>query len=221
MHILRKKTKTFEMRIIVTFLILILSFFSCKKEKQDAFVDNITTPIEKEAPDYSDEIKHIKDYTIENDYNKDIAFMIDYGIHSGKNRFFVVDLKKDSIVKKALVCHGDGKGENTKGIPTVFSNVSESHCSSLGMAVMGERAYSSWGKNYKYWIDGLETTNSNMRKRIVVLHGWKGMPQKETYPNAIATSYGCPTVSIKVLDELDELLKENKKVLLYSFEGQP
>ncbi|QCX37031.1 peptidase [Aureibaculum algae] len=201
-----------------TTLLIIISFFSCKKERQNLFVGNDPIAIEAEVLDYSDEINHIKAITKKGNYNKNIAFMIDYSIHSGKNRFFVVDLKKDSIIKKELVCHGDGKGKNTTGIPTVFSNRSETHCSSLGMAVMGERAYSSWGKNYKYWIDGLEETNSNMRKRIVVLHGWKGMPNKETYPNPIATSWGCPTVSVDVLDELDVLLKENKKVLLYSFE---
>ncbi|MDY7396216.1 murein L,D-transpeptidase catalytic domain family protein [Aureibaculum sp. 2210JD6-5] len=178
----------------------------------------VTTTIKTEETDYSKEIKHIKAFAEKGDYNKDIAILIDYSLHSGKNRFFVVDLKKDSITKKALVCHGSGKGKNTKAIPTEFSNVSESHCSSLGMAVMGERAYSSWGKNYKYWIDGLEKDNSNMRKRIVVLHAWEGVPNEEIYPKPLATSYGCPTVSIKVLDELDKIFKENEKVLLYSVE---
>jgi len=186
---------------------------------QNGIAGNNMASVEEvvEKEDYTDEIQHIKSFAKKGDYNKDIAIMIDYGLHSGKNRFFVVDLKKDSIIKKALVCHGSGKGKNTGAIPTVFSNVSESHCSSLGIAVMGERAYSSWGKNYKYWIDGLEKENSNMRKRIVVLHGWKGLSDTETYPKPIATSWGCPTVSIKVLDELDEIFKENKKVLIYSF----
>ena len=201
-----------------TTLLIILSFLSCKKEKQNTYASNEIASVESVLLDYSDEINHIKAITKKGNYNKNIAFMIDYSIHSGKNRFFIVDLKNDSIIKKELVCHGDGKGKNTSGIPTVFSNRSETHCSSLGMAVMGERAYSGWGKNYKYWIDGLEKTNSNMRKRIVVLHGWKGMPEDETYPNPIATSWGCPTVSVDVLDKLDVILKENKKVLLYSFE---
>lgn len=205
------------MRLIIPFFIIILSFLSCKKEKQNSFLSNVVA-IEEKSSDYSEKIGHIRAFAKTNDYNQDIAFMIDYGIHSGKNRFFVVDLKKDSIIKKALVCHGGGKGKNNEAIPTVFSNKSETHCSSLGMAVMAERAYSSWGKNYKYWIDGLEETNSNMRKRVVVLHGWKNMPENETYPKPIATSWGCPTVSVDFLDELDKILKENENVLLYSFE---
>ena len=192
-----------------TFLFLFLSFTVFADYKYLSGNDLYTQLTSKNDSDFIIAAEYIAGSTN--------AFMIDYSIHSGKNRFFVVDLKKDSIIKKELVCHGDGKGKNTIGIPTVFSNRSETHCSSLGMAVMGERAYSSWGKNYKYWIDGLEETNSNMRKRIVVLHGWKGMPNKETYPNPIATSWGCPTVSVSFLDELDVILKENKKVLLYSF----
>ena len=201
-------------------LIIIVSLFSCKKEKQNNIAINQVASVEKEVEtfNYNVEIQHIKSFANKGDYNKDIAIMIDYSLHSGKNRFFVIDLKKDSIIKKALVCHGSGKGKNTEAIPTVFSNVSESHCTSLGMAVMGKRAYSSWGKNYKYWMDGLETTNSNMRERVVVMHAWEGVPDKEIYPNILATSWGCPTVSIKVLDELDEIFKENEKVLVYSFE---
>jgi len=133
------------------------------------------------------------------------------------NRFFVVDLKKDIIIKKGLVCHGSCKGKNTSGTATVFSNTSDSYCTTLGMAVVGERAYSKWGKNYKYWLDGLENANSNLRNRVVVLHAWEHVPDKEMYPKPLALSWGCPTVSIKFLDELDEILKENEKVLLYSF----
>jgi hypothetical protein len=86
------------------------------------------------------------------------------------------------------------------------------------MAVIGERAYSSWGKNYKYWLDGLEAANTNMRKRVVVLHAWEHVPDKEIYPKSLALSWGCPTVSIQFLDELDKILKENDKILLYSFD---
>ncbi len=120
--------------------------------------------------------------------------------------------KKDLV--EGFGCKNNAK--NDKNAST-FSNVSESLCTSLGMAVMGERAYSKWGKNYKYWIDGLESTNSNMRKRVVVLHAWKHVPNKEIYPNSIVMSWGCPTVSLAFLDELDKILKKNKDVLLYSF----
>ena len=194
---------------IKLFLFLLSTLhFSCK--------ENEVSP-RRPVKEYVVEIKHIQQYAKQHHYNQEIAFMIDYSLHSGYNRFFVVDLKKGIILKKGLVCHGGAKGKNNKGIPTVFSNESESHCTALGMAVVGERAYSSWGKNYKYWLDGLETTNSNMRKRVVVLHAWEGVADEEIYPIPLAVSWGCPTVSIKFLDELDVFLKKHDKVLLYSF----
>lgn len=129
-----------------------------------------------------------------------------------------MDLVNDSIIEKGLVCHGDCKGENNSDIPLIFSNKSGSNCTSLGISVIGKRDYSSWGKKYKYWIDGLESTNKNMRKRVVVLHAWEGVPDIEIHPKVIAMSWGCPTVSVRFLDKLDFILKTNKKVLLYSFD---
>ena len=195
-------------------LLFIILFFSCKQERQASILTDAPKIIEAS---YATQIQKIVAFAQKSNYNTNIAFMIDYSLHSGKNRFFVVDLKKEKIIKKGLVCHGSCKGKNKNDQATTFSNTPNSYCTTLGIAVMGERAYSKWGKNYKYWIDGLETSNSNMRKRVVVLHAWEYVPDKEVYPNPIALSWGCPTVSIKFLDELDEILQKHKKVLLYSF----
>ncbi len=195
---------------IKLFLFLLSTFnFSCEENK---------TPPTKSVKDYIEKIEHIQQFAKQYKYNQDIAFMIDYSLHSGYNRFFVVDLKKGTIIKKGLVCHGSCKGQNNNDTATVFSNTNDSYCTTLGMAVIGKRAYSKWGENYKYWLDGLEESNANMRKRVVVLHAWEHVPDKEVYPKSIAMSWGCPTVSIQFLDELDIILKENNKVLLYSFE---
>lgn len=149
-------------------LVIILIFFSCKKENQDTLVSNIRKikHIETEETNYSEEIKHIKNFAKKGSYNQNIALMINYSLHSGKNRFFIVDLKKDSIVKKALVCHGSGKGKNTEAVPTVFSNISESHCTSLGMAVMSERAYSSWVKTINIGLMVSKKTTVTCEKEL-------------------------------------------------------
>ena len=118
-----------------------------------------------------------------------------------------------------MVCHGSCSGENSNvaGLATEFSNTSNSLCSTLGIAVVSGRDYSKWGNNYKFWLDGLEKSNNNMRNRVVVLHAWEGVPDKEIYPKPLAMSWGCPTVSLAFLDTLDDILKDNNKVLLYSF----
>ena len=196
------------MNIKILFLLLSTFNFSCGKDK---------IPSIKSVKDYTVEIEHIIKFAKKNNYNQNVAFMIDFSLHSGLNRFFVVDLKKGTLIKKGLVCHGSCKGENKSDIATVFSNTNDSYCTTLGMAVVGERAYSKWGKNYKYWLDGLEKSNTNLRKRVVVLHAWEGVKDNEIYPKSLALSWGCPTVSIQFLDDLDVILKKNNKVLLYSF----
>lgn len=195
--------------------IFTILFFSCNNTSLKS--NNLL--IEKEVKTYEKEIKKLKEFAKTNGYNQKLAFMVDYSIHSGKNRFFIVDLETSTIPKKALVCHGSCKDENRnkKDLATTFSNTSESLCSTLGMSVMAGRAYSTWGSKYKYWIDGLEEGNKNMRSRVVVLHSWEGVPDEEIYPKALAMSWGCPTVSLDFLAELDEILKKEEKVLLYSF----
>ena len=69
-----------------TILILILSIFSCKKEKPNPLVSNIATTVKIEEADYTEEIKHIKTFAKKGDYNNDIAILIDYSIHSGKKK---------------------------------------------------------------------------------------------------------------------------------------
>jgi hypothetical protein len=177
-------------------------------------------PISEKKKTYKEEISRIKTFAETNGYNQKTAFMVDYSIHSGRNRFFVINLETNTISRSALVCHGSCKGDdrNDNDIATNFSNKSGSLCSTLGMSLISYRAYSSWGGNYKYWLEGLEKSNKNMRSRVVVLHSWEGVADEETYPKPLAMSWGCPTVSIGFLDTLDKILKKETKVLLYSFE---
>lgn len=178
---------------------------------------NKSTIKPKEHSDYTEQLTKIKKFAKQHKYNQDIAFMIDYSLHSGLPRIFIVDIKNNKILDKGLVCHGDCKGRNEADKVEYFSNTKDSNCTSLGFALVAERAESKWGKKYKYWLNGLEKTNSNMRDRVVVLHAWSIVPDEKTYPNSIGTSWGCPTVSIKFLDKLDVILKKEKQVLLYSF----
>lgn len=211
-------------------LFIFLSTFSfCNESKVVAEVTEEITPIEtkkvklekivpeKPVSKYQTEIEHIKSFSKINGYNQNVAIMIDYSVHSGKNRFFIVDLKNEKVKKKALVCHGSCKGDNDKDFATTFSNTANSYCTTLGMALISERDYSTWGSNFKFWLDGLEDNNKNLRSRVVVLHSWEGVKDEEMYPNGLAMSWGCPTISLKMLDEVDELLKTEKRVLLYSF----
>ena len=88
-----------------------------------------------------------------NNMNQDFCILVDFGIHSGKKRFFVWDFNKKEITRKFLVGHGCGDNtwsrDETKDNPS-FSNIEDSHRSSLGKYKIGERGYSNWGVNTKY-----------------------------------------------------------------------
>jgi hypothetical protein len=89
----------------------------------------------------------------------------------------VWDFRKNMILVYGLISHGCGinpwSGIWSKDKPT-FSNVANSHCSSLGKYQVGERAASAWGIHTKYYLKGLENTNSNAFIRDVILHSGNG-----------------------------------------------
>ncbi len=159
--------------------------------------------------EYENKIKQYK-------LNRQYVFIVDYALHSGKKRMYVLDISNNKIIKKMMVAHGK-KSETKKGYATEFSNVPESNKSSLGFAIVNQRAYSNWGIHIKYWLDGISPTNSNMRKRIMVLHSYRWVPSYETYPFPIVTSLGCIMVSKKDMYFLDQLIKKqkNKKILMF------
>lgn len=173
-----------------------------------------------EYKDYSKQIEVLDQFCREYNANSDYYYLIDFSIHSGKKRMFLYDRKNKKIIRSYMVSHGSGNGERN-GVPITFSNQINNHCTSLGVALINGRDYSNWGTHVKYWLDGLEESNSNMRKRIVVLHSYEGVSNEEVYPSAIMNSQGCPMVSIEAMQEIDEFIQkqDNKKILIYSFNG--
>lgn len=152
-----------------------------------------------------------------NHFNQDFCILIDMSLHSGVKRFFIYDFKKGEISQQYLVGHGCGTAswsdDSTKEKPG-FSNEDNSHLSSLGKYKIGERGYSNWGIHIKYLMHGLEKTNSNALKRIIVFHSWENMSDEEIYPKGSPEGWGCPTVSNNAFKAIDPLLKNSKKPVL-------
>lgn len=160
-----------------------------------------------------------KAFCEKNRYSTNYCFLVDFGIHSGKSRFFVWDFKGDSVKYASLCAHGYGK--ESKPSKPVYSNVEGSYCSSLGKYKVGARSYSKWGINVHYKLHGLEPTNDNAFKRYIVLHSFTPMPSLELYPMhlPLGISQGCPVICDDVMRKVDALLKvEKKPVLLWIYE---
>jgi hypothetical protein len=161
-----------------------------------------------------DKAAEAKAYSKEKGLSTQYCILIDFSIHSGKNRFFVWDFAKDTIKYESLCCHGYGQ-KSTQSKP-VFSNKEGSYCSSLGKYKTGVRSYSRWGINVHYKMHGLEKTNNNAFKRIIVLHSHNPVSTEEIYPNhlPLGWSQGCPVINNEVMRRCDALLKDSKKPLL-------
>jgi hypothetical protein len=162
---------------------------------------------------FDEKIGEALKYCTTNKLNTSYCILIDMSIHSGKSRLFVYDFKNKEIVIKGLCAHGNGGGSTA--FKPVFSNKVNSNCTSLGKYKLGIRSYSRWGINVHYKMHGLDSTNSNAYKRIVVLHSYSPVPEYEIYPYGLhGVSLGCPVIADLTMIEIDNLIKSGQKNML-------
>lgn len=146
-------------------------------------------------------------------YNPKFCLLLDMSIHSGKNRFFVYNFEKDTLIHQGLVAHGccdKPWGTDSTKLSPRFSNVENSHCSSLGKYKIGKRGYSDWGIHVNYKLHGLDSTNSNAYQRFIVLHSWNAVSKQENYPRGTPEGWGCPAIENSLMKEVDSLLKTSE-----------
>ncbi|RYJ51125.1 hypothetical protein DR871_013465 [Flavobacterium petrolei] len=151
--------------------------------------------------------KIIKKFIVNNSkYNNEIAFIIDMKIMSGKNRFFVYDLKNNVIIDQGLVAHGIGSQTQTEG-ELIFSNEPNSLSTSLGKYSIGSSYNGQFGKSYKLF--GLEETNNKAFARNIVLHKYSKVPFGEQ-ESPICKSFGCPMINVEFYKRIEKLIDNSK-----------
>ncbi|MEP6674717.1 MAG: murein L,D-transpeptidase catalytic domain-containing protein [Ferruginibacter sp.] len=153
----------------------------------------------------------IENFARQNNYNSRYTFLADMRLASGRKRFFIYDLKKDSVLDAGLVAHGSG---SDFGDSLHFSNLPESNCTSIGKYKIGNSYNGKFGLAYKLY--GLDKTNSNAFERFVVLHSHACVPSGEVSPQPICESWGCPTVAPSFLLTLKTYLDKTEKPMLLS-----
>ncbi len=147
-------------------------------------------------------------------YNNQVCFLLDMSLPSGQSRFFVYDLKKDTIKNSALVTHGRCNEYWLEG--RRYSNVVGSGCTSLGKYRIGYNYNGKFGLAWKLY--GLDKTNDKAFERFVVLHAHECVPESEVKDD-ICQSDGCPTVSPNFLQYLKPVINASKKpILLWIYE---
>jgi hypothetical protein len=154
-------------------------------------------------------------YAQQNNMSTEYCFLVDMSLPSGRNRFFIYDLIKRSIVYSGLVAHGSCN-EQFLSRPK-FSNNPKTGCSSLGKYKVGEFYTGKYGKSYR--LHGLDDCNSNAFKRAVVIHGYDCVPDREIYPRVLCNSLGCVMVSYNFFDKVSRIIrKTDKPVVLWVYQ---
>jgi hypothetical protein len=154
--------------------------------------------------------KKINNYAAENGFSTEYCFLVDMSIPSGRKRFFVYDLEKNSVVYSGLVAHGSCN--ETFLSHARFSNAPKCGCSSLGKYKVGEFYRGKYGKSFRLY--GLDNSNSNAYSRAVVIHGYDCVPDQEIYPMVLCNSLGCVMVSYNFFDRLSHLIEKSQKPIV-------
>lgn len=154
-------------------------------------------------------VGRMKEYARQHQFNTELGFLVDMRLPSGRKRFFVYDMKKDTVALAGLVTHGSGRDYSET---VQFSNQVNSYCTSLGRYKVGNAYNGRFGLAYK--LHGLDATNSNAFARAVVLHSHSCVPDNEIEPSEICESLGCPTVSPAFLTRLKNYIAQSDKPLL-------
>ncbi len=157
----------------------------------------------------------VNNYAAQHAMSTEYCFLVDMSLPSGKNRFFVYNLKKNSIIHSGLVAHGSCN-ETFLSRPR-FSNETKGGCSSLGKYKLGEFYRGKYGKSYRLY--GLDNCNSNAYNRAVVVHGYDCVPDQEIYPRVLCNSLGCVMVSYKYFEKISRIIgKADKPILLWVYQ---
>jgi hypothetical protein len=133
----------------------------------------------------------------------------DFSMHSSYPRQWIVNLADGRLLWHLHVAHGAGSVEgDDPGIATDFSNVPESHKSSLGMVRTAETYVGDYGFSCR--LDGLEEGfNDNVRRRAIVLHPWEGVrPSYIRREGHARPSWGCPAVDDAIAPQVVEQMAD-------------
>jgi hypothetical protein len=138
--------------------------------------------------------------------------VVDYSKPSTAKRLWVYDLEKKTLVFEELVAHGSGSGGN---LATSFSNLADSHQTSLGLFVTGQPYTGQNG--YSLRLDGLEAGfNDRARDRAIVIHGAPYVDQDLARSQGrLGRSWGCPAVRAGVARELIDTVRGGGLLFAY------
>ncbi len=143
---------------------------------------------------------------------RDRIGIVDFSLHSGIERFHMVDVAAGKIMDTYLVAHGRGSDPAHSGYVQKFSNRPGSNASSRGAYMTGQTYYGKHGRSRR--LHGLDAENSEAFDRAIVIHGAnyvdRGLLRRQ---GRIGRSLGCFAVTQKAIGPVLDQLGDNR--LLY------
>lgn len=145
---------------------------------------------------------------------KPIISIIDFSLSSKVKRLWIMDLEENKVLLTSLVSHGRGSGGE---MATQFSNLVNSHQSSLGFYLTGEVYYGKHGRSLR--LDGLDKDfNDRARERAIVIHGASYVSEQAIQNlNRLGLSHGCPAVPLALTNQVIDWVHD--KTMLYIHGG--
>lgn len=141
-----------------------------------------------------------------------VVTLIDFSLPSTVKRLWTVSLQTGEVLLNTYVAHGRNSGNNEA---RQFSNVPESHQSSLGFYLTDQIYVGKHGNSMR--LKGLEkNVNDNAWNRAIVVHG----ADYATYDfiqkyGRLGRSFGCPAIPPDVTDKFIQTVKDGSLLFIY------
>lgn len=140
--------------------------------------------------------------------NKNYITIVDFSQRSDQYRLFFINLQTGNV-ERYHTTHGEGSDVNRDGYAEIFANIPNSKKSSLGFVRTAEVYNGTFGRSLR--LDGLSSTNSRIRERAIVFHGWAPVIEA---PRLQPMSWGCITTDVRIRDGLINKIKNGSLMLV-------
>ena len=145
--------------------------------------------------------------------NRGVVTIIDFAKPSDRARLFIVNLTTGGV-SSYHTTHGLNSDPNDTGYAQIFGNEMQSGKTSIGFFKTAEVYSGAFGRSMR--IDGLSSTNSNVRARAIVFHASAGTFERDVKQER---SFGCFTLDATIRDAVINKIKGGS--LVYAGVSQP
>ena len=138
--------------------------------------------------------------------NKAYVTVVDFSQYSANARLYIINMSTGAVWA-IHVAHGSGSDPGFSGYATKFSNVSGTNASSLGYYKTAETYSGNHGLSLR--LDGLSSTNTNVRQRDIVVHGASYVYDSN---QKAGRSWGCLAVSMANRSKVIQYIKSGSLI---------